>query len=163
VKRRSKSSPAKKPKSVHTINLKLDDQALEAIELVGKLIDRLGTKFAEQTKYLARYGDEVRRARGRPGYRPDIPGIAYFCEKALKLNEASRVLLEGLSNKLKASTKSARKLKSIARRPTAVPFAVDFDKSLKKIRWPKSVESVLAGGVEVYRKRARSSLKRQKQ
>jgi hypothetical protein len=134
-----------------------DDKVLDGIELVGKLIGKIGDRFAEYTEYLERYGDTVRLVRGQPGYRHDISGILYFCEEALRLTEASHMLLEKWSDKLKAITGE------IARRPRTLPLPVGIDTLLKeKMHWPDAVESASVDGVEIYRARVRPSLKRKK-
>lgn len=117
------NSPKRQPKNLM--------RAQKSIPLLTKLIGQVGEKFAEHTEYLARYGYAMERGYGGL----DLPQIAYFCMKALKANEVSHMLLEKLSEELKAGAGSKAELKLLARRPKAsqaLPLPIGLDVELEK-------------------------------
>jgi hypothetical protein len=46
--------------------------------MVAELLDKLGQEFAEQTEYLSRYGDSVKRSRKESGFNLDISAVGRF-------------------------------------------------------------------------------------
>lgn len=100
---------------------------------------------------LARYSEEAIQAAedNNEQYCPDVPGLAYFCDKAIGLNKASEILLQKVADQLTAAA-GRKELRKIARRPDTLPFPIGLRRSLEKLDWPENVESVCIGTKTIY-------------